>query len=376
MGLFTGAQARALIVACRQAVALAGSSVARMCGLLAAVLLMPFVTAVESHAGADASVRVAVTSKPVHSLVAQVMEGVAAPLLIVEGSSSAHTFTLKPSGARAIAESGLFIRVSEGMEPFTRKLVEGLPRDVTVLTLADAHLGVTLLTQRTSGTFESHSHGEEEDGHSGHDAHDDDHDHESGHKHDHAHGHDEQHVKTSVSDPAGVAMDGHVWLDPENARAIVAGVAKTLSAKWPQHAAAFTANAGKADAALENLEREIAAGLDTVKGKPFIVFHDAYQYFEHRFGIAAAGAVTLSPDHPPSAKRLTEVRQKLRTLQAACIFAEPNFQPKLLAAVAEGAPVRTGTLDPEGQSLEPGPELYGQLMRALARDLKSCLASS
>lgn len=368
MRLFTGAQARAPVASCGQAFAWAASGVVRLNVLVAAVLLMALVTPAESRAGADASVQVAVTSKPVHSLVAQVMDGVAAPLLIVEGASSAHTFTLKPSAARAIAQSALFIRVSEGMEPFTRKLVEGLPKDVTVLTLADTHLGVTLLARRTSGTFEAHSHGEEDHGH---DVDDDGHDHKSEHNHDDAHVGDHD----GDTEP-GAAMDGHLWLDPENARAIVGAVAKALSAKWPQHAAVFTANAVKADAALADLEREIAAGLDPVKGKPFIVFHDAYQYFEHRFGLAAAGAVTLSPDHPPSAMRLTQVRQKLRTLQAACIFAEPNFQPKLLAAVAEGASVRTGTLDPEGQSLEPGPELYAQLMRALARDLKSCLASS
>lgn len=157
---------------------------------------------------------------------------------------------------------------------------------------------------------------------------------------------------------------------------MVAAVANTLSAKWPQHAAQFKANAAKADMELAALEAEIATQLSALKGKPFIVFHDAYQYFEHRFGVAAAGAVTLSPDQPPSAKRLTEVRQKLRTLHAACVFAEPQFQPKLLAAVAEGSEVRTGTLDPEGQTLQPGPALYAQLMRDLARDLRSCLTPS
>jgi zinc transport system substrate-binding protein len=297
---------------------------------------------------AEGPVRVTVTSKPIHSLVAQVMEGLAPPLLIVEGASSAHTFTLKPSAARAIAGSAMFIRVSERMEPFTRKLIEGLPKDVSVLTLADTHLGVTLLPQRLSGTFQSH---ERHEAHDHNDGHDEDADH-------------------------GSAADGHLWLDPQNARAIVHAVAKALAAKWPQYAAQFKDNAAKADAALVDLEAELSVQLAPIKDKPFIVFHDAYQYFEHRFGVVAVGAVTLSPDQPPSAKRLTEVRQKLRTLHAACIFAEPQFQPKLLAAVTEGTTVRTGTLDPEGQALEPGPGLYAQLMRTLARDLASCLTPS
>lgn len=315
--------------------------------VLAAVLLWAAV--LSAPVAAEMPLRVAVTSKPIHSLVAQVMDGVAFPLLIVEGANSAHTFTLKPSVARAIAESAMFIRVSERVEPFTRKLVEGLPENVTVLTLADAHLGVRLLPQRLSGAFEAHVHGGD--------------------------GHDDIDEAAKVHATHG-AMDGHLWLDPENARAIVAAVAKALAYKWPQHAEQFAANAANAGAALAELESEITAELAGLEGKPFIVFHDAYQYFEHRFGLAAAGAITLSPDQPPSAKRLTEVRQKLRTLQAACIFAEPQFQPKLLAAVAEGSSARTGTLDPEGQSLEPGPGLYAQLMRDLVRDLKSCLASS
>ncbi len=304
----------------------------------------------------DVPVRVAVTSKPIHSLVAQVMEGVASPLLIVEGASSAHTFSLKPSAARAIAGSGMFIRVSERMEPFTRKLVEGLPKDVTVLTLADTHLGVTLLPQRLSGTFEAHAnHEARHSGHDSNDSHDDDGDDDGGHD---------------------AATDGHLWLDTQNARAMVQAVAEALAAKWPQHALQFNGNAAKSQASIAALEDELSAQLAPIRQKPFIVFHDAYQYFEHRFGLVAAGAVTLSPDRPPSAKRLTQVRQKLQTLDAACIFAEPQFQPKLLAAITEGTDVRTGTLDPEGQALEPGPGLYAQLMRTLAHDLAACFTQS
>ncbi len=327
---------------------------AMVVSLLAAALLC-IAGAKLGLAAGDTPVSVAVTSKPIHSLVAQVMEGVASPLLVVEGASSAHTFSLKPSAARAIAGSAMFIRVSERMEPFTRKLVEGLPKDVTVLTLADSHLGVTLLPQLLSGTFEAHAHHEAR--HSSHDS-------------------DDSNDSNDDVGSHGPATDGHLWLDPQNARAMVQAVAKALAAKWPQHATQFNGNAAKSEASIAALEEELSAQLAPIRRKPFIVFHDAYQYFEHRFGIVAAGAVTLSPDRPPSAKRLTEVRQKLQTLQAACIFAEPQFQPKLLAAVTEGTAVRTGTLDPEGQALEPGPGLYAQLMRTLAHDLTACFTPS
>lgn len=297
-------------------------------------------------AAGDAAVRVTVTTKPVHSLVAQVMEGVAEPLLIVDGAASAHTFTLRPSSARAVADASVFIRVSDKAEPFTRKLVEGLPKNVLVLSLADEKLGVNLLAQRESGAFDAHVHDAEGQG---------------GEREPHG-ADDRDHI------------DAHIWLDPQNAKAIVAAVARVLGSKWPQHAAAFTANAEKTAAHLDALTAEVAASLAPLKAKPFVVFHDAYQYFEVRFGLPAAGAITLSPDQPPSAKRLTQVREKIRSLHAGCVFAEPGFQPKLLAAVTEGEAVYTGNLDPEGQSLTPGPKLYEQLLRNLSRDLQACLA--
>lgn len=295
-------------------------------------------------AAADEAVHVSVTTKPVHSLVAQVMDGVALPQLIVDGSSSAHTFALKPSSIRAITSGGVFVRVSEATEPFTHKLVEGLPKDVEVLTLADEKLGLKLMPQRHGGSFEPHVHDE-----------------------DAAHGneHDDEGL--------GGGIDGHVWLDPENAKAIVRAVARTLSQRWPEHATAFASNGANAIARLDALSADVAREVAPLQGKPFIVFHDAYQYFESRFGLAALGAITLSPDRPPSAMRLTEVRGKIVDLGAKCVFSEPGFQPKLLAAVVEGTTAHTASLDPEGQALQAGPELYAKLMRGLAKGLKECL---
>ena len=287
--------------------------------------------------------KVVVTTKPVHALVAGVMAGVAEPTLVVDGSASPHTFTLKPSVARAINSAEVFIRVSEQLEPFTRKVAEALPKSVTFVTLADANVGVKLLEQRTSGTFEQHGDAEHDD-HAGHD-------HEA-------------------------RYDAHIWLDPANAKAIVDVVAQTLAAKFPAHAAAFNTNATTLLAKIDALSSEIEKDLAPFKDKPFIVFHDAYQYFEKRFGLAAAGSVTLSPDQQPSAKRLTAVRKKIAELGAVCVFSEPGFQPNLIKAVTEGTKARAGTLDPEGVALTPGPELYFDLMRGLAKSAIDCLAQS
>jgi zinc transport system substrate-binding protein len=110
-----------------------------------------------------------------------------------------------------------------------------------------------------------------------------------------------------------------------------------------------------------------------VAGKPFIVFHDAYQYFENRFGVTAAGSITVSPESIPGVQRITEIQTKVRSLGATCVFAEPQFEPKLVTVVAEGSTAKTGVLDPEGAALTNGPELYFQLIDGLTVALKDCL---
>lgn len=295
--------------------------------------------------------KVVVTIKPVHALVSRLMDGIGVPQLVVDGSASPHTFTLKPSTARAINDADIFVRVSDSLEPFTRKIVTSLPQSVTVVTLAGAD-GVKLLDQRKGGTFEKHVHGHEaeEEAHSDHADEHEDHD-----------DHDED------------GKDGHLWLDPQNAKAIVADVAKAIAARYPDYAEKVQHNAAALDADLDALDGELAAKLKGSHGKPFIVFHDATQYFENHFGLSAAGSITVSPDVPPSARRLTEVRQKISSLGAVCVFTEPSFQPNLVAAVTEGTHARAGTLDAEGQMLTPGPNLYFDLMRGMAHNLAGCL---
>jgi zinc transport system substrate-binding protein len=294
---------------------------------------------------------VVVTIKPIYALVSEVMDGVGTPTLLVGGSASPHTFTLRPSTARAINDADVFIRVSDGLEPFTRKIAEALPPGVKMLTLADAP-GLTLLDQRHGGTFEPHVHGHEgAEAHADHGAHgdhdDDDHDEEG--------------------------KDGHIWLDPQNAKAIVAIVTKTLASRYPEYAAKFASNAAALDKRLDGLDHELSAELSGARNKPFIVFHDATQYFETHFGLNAAGSITVSPDVPPSGRRLTQVRQKIESLGAVCVFSEPEFQPRLVQAVTEGTKARSGTLDAEGVMLKPDPDLYFTLMRGLAHNLTSCL---
>ncbi|KRB01551.1 zinc transporter [Devosia sp. Root685] len=285
---------------------------------------------------------VVASTKPVHSLVAAVMAGVGEPALIVKGAASPHTYSLRPSDASALESADIVFWTGHGMELFLADALKTLSTKAETVELAESP-GIELLPMREGGAFEPHSHGDE------------DHDHD----HDHAHEHEEG--------------DMHFWLDPENAKLMVTNIAQVLSKADPENAATYNANAETEIAALGALETEIAATVAGVKDKPFIVFHDAYQYFEKRFGLEVAGSITVSPEAMPGAARVDELRTKVSELGATCVFAEPNFEPAIVRTIVEGSEAKAGVLDPEGSTLAEGPGLYGDLLRGIAAGLVDCL---
>ena len=313
-------------------------------------LLAPFalLTTALLSTTAMAAPDVVASIKPVHSLVAAVMAGVGEPTLIVKGSASPHTYALKPSDAGALESADIVFWTGHGMELFLADALETLATDAIVVELAESP-GITLLSVREGGAFEAHAH--EGEGHG-----DEEHDH--GHE-EHDHEHEEG--------------DMHFWLDPENAKLMVTHIATTLAEVDPENATAYQANAEAELVRLDELEAELAATLAPVADKPFIVFHDAYQYFEARFGLTLAGSVTVTPEVMPGAARIDELKAKVAELGATCVFAEPNFEPTIIAAITEGSPAQSGVLDPEGGALAEGPDLYPTLLRGLATSLVDCL---
>ncbi|KXO74100.1 zinc ABC transporter substrate-binding protein ZnuA [Brucella anthropi] len=317
---------------------------------------------------------VVVSIKPLHSIVSAVMQGVGEPKLIVQGAGSEHVYSLKPSDAEAIEHAKVIFWAGPSMETFLDKPIDTLGDGAKVVALGEAD-GLTKLKFREGGPFEAHDHGHEghDHGAEGHDhAHNDKkdaadadkgHNHaaeasESGHEHHHGHG----------------EYDLHFWLDPQNGKVLATDIARTLSESDPEHAAQYEKNAKDYGEKLDALTKDVASELEPVKDKPFIVFHDAYQYFENRFGVKAAGSITVSPEKAPGAARIKEIHEKIETLGATCVFSEPQFEPKLVKTVIDGTDAKTGVLDPLGAELKDGPDLYPQLIRNLADSLKDCLS--
>ena len=166
----------------------------------------------------------------------------------------------------------------------------------------------------------------------------------------------------------------HVWLDPHNAGVMARTVAEVLAEVDPAHAAVYARNAEDVVRRLDALQEHIEARVAPARGRPFVMFHDAYRYFEDRFGLAAAGSVVVSPEQAPGVRRIRDLRRKVRELGVVCVFAEPQFQPRLVATVIEGTQARAGLLDPLGADIASGPELYFTLLRNLAESFAGCLA--
>ena len=315
---------------------------------------------------AMADIKVVTSIKPVHSLVSGVMVGVGVPSLIIDGAGSPHTYSLKPSQAKQLQDAKLVFWMGDELETFLEGPIENIAQNATAIKLIDAH-GLKKIKFREGGMFDDH----------GHDDHDE-HDHEKHDDHD-----DEKHAKKEHDDHGDHdghddhghgEFDPHVWLDPVNAKAIVHEIEEALVKADPEHASIYEANAHKMMEKLDTLTAELREELEPVHEKGFIVFHDAYQYFEQRFDIAAIGSITVSPEVMPGAERVSELREKILELNATCVFSEPQFEPKLVETLVEGTGARTGVLDPLGATLAKGPDLYFQLIRNMASSLKKCLS--
>lgn len=336
---------------------------------------------------AHADVNVVASIKPVHSLVAAVMDGVGDPGLIMDGAGSPHNSALKPSQAQMLESADIVFWIGHELEAFLEKPLETIAANARSVELIDAH-GLVRLPFREGGAFDDHGHDEAADhddhGHEKAEADHDEHDHDD-HAHDKAeadhddHGHDDHGHEQAEAGHEGHdhgAFDSHIWLDPVNAKAMVEEINEALAEADPANAARYAANAKAVMTRLDTLVTEVSAELAPIHDKGFIVFHDAYQYFEKRFNVTASGSITVSPEVLPGAERITEIRARVEELGASCVFAEPQFEPKLVATVTEGTRAKSGVIDPLGAGLDAGPEQYFNTIRAMATSIRTCLSEA
>ena len=297
---------------------------------------------------AKADIKVVTTIKPLHSLISSVMEGVGEPSLIIEGTSNPHTFVFKPSHAQMLEEADIVFWIGEDLEAFMEKPLDSLADNATKISFMELS-SIEKLKFREENIFDDH----DDHGHDDHDGHEDEHE---GHDDHDGHNHGE--------------FDAHIWLDPSNAIKMVLEISHELSEADPDNAAKYEQNENKTIASINNLINEINSFIP--KDASYVVFHDAYQYFENRFGVASAGALTLNPDVLPGAKQIDAIQDLIQDENIKCIFSEPQYNPKIIETLAADMKISTGIMDPLGAFIDQGPEMYQNLILDIANSLKDC----
>ena len=367
------------------------------------LIIIPILTLTTFFTSVKAEIKVVASIKPIHSLATYLMEGVAKPKLIVDGYASPHGFALKPSHAKMLQEADLIFWVGEDLESFLEKPLNTIAKKAENIELMEIK-GLNKLKFRERNIFDGHDdhdHGHKEDKHKedDHDDHDhkkkdghkeddhDDHDHKKkdGHKEDdHDHGHkkkddhddhdDHGHKKKDDHDDHEGHNHGehdpHIWLDPINAKVILNEMVEHLIENDPNNASTYKSNLNKALKDLDKLTVDVMTELN--KSTPSIVFHDAYQYFEERFNVKVLGAFTVNTDVMPGAEQLAEIREIIEHDKITCIFSEPQFNPDIINAVAKDMDIKTGVLDPLGATLDPGKDLYFDLIKNMSKSFKGC----
>ena len=286
-----------------------------------------------SYSSLNAEVKVVTTIKPIHSLVAGVMDGLGSPSLIVDGSNSPHNFSLKPSHAKMIEDAEIIFWAGEDLETFMIKPLESIANNATKVSFMDLD-SIIKLKFKEENILEVEGY-------------DDDHD-----KH------------------ADGEFDAHIWLDPKNAIEIVNEIAKTLSLKDPNKKNVYYSNAEKLNHSLNELIKKINLSIN--KDARFIVFHDAYQYFEKRFDVSSAGALILNEEALPSAKRVSEIHKIIKKQNINCIISEPQFNPNIIKSIAQDSSILTRSFDPLGSSFDTNKNLYFEMILSLSNSLKDC----
>jgi zinc transport system substrate-binding protein len=283
---------------------------------------------------AQAAPKVVTSIVPLHSLVSSVMEGVGTPELLMQGQNSEHNASFTPQQIADMAHADAVFMIGNNLET---KLGE--------ISGTDTVGGKTFIKMNETNSLITHAIREggtwEPDG--------------------------------DEPPSTGISADPHIWLDPENAKLMVKTIADTLDKADPTNANLYDANATKTLAELDHLEADLKTQLAAAQHKPFIVFHDAYQYFEHRFGVTAVGSISNFSATPPSAQRLEEIHNKINSSNAACVFREPQFTDAAVQTVIEGTKAKSSVLDPIGADLKPGSTAYSELLQKIAQNLEECL---
>lgn len=299
-------------------------------------IFVAFVASFLLIGSAQADVKVLTSIKPLQLIAAAVQDGVAIPEVLLPPGASPHNYALRPSDVRKVQSVDLVYWIGPSMEGFLPRVLNGR----TLPSVAVQDLPGLKLRRFAE---DSHSHAEEADEH--------DHDHRPG------------------------SLDAHLWLSPVNARVIAAKMAADLSAADPANAARYQSNLKAFDERLDALDLRLKARLAGIAGKPYFVFHEAFDYFEDAYGLKHTGVFSVAAEVQPGAQHVSAMRTRLQEVGKTCVFSEPPLRPRLAETLVAGLPVKLAELDALGGYTPATAQGYEQVLEKLGNDLAGCLES-
>ena len=294
-----------------------------------------------------AQATVVTSIKPLGFIASSIADGVTDTEIIVPTGASPHDYNLKPSDVQKLKSAELIFWIGKDVDAFLEKSIHQVDQQ-NVLAIADITGVKELLTKS-----EHHHHDE----------------HES-HEHSHDHAHDGHHHEV---DENGLTINWHVWYSPEISKLAAAQLADKLAEKYPSQKAKITENLANFNRTLDEQSAKIKGQLAAYQDKGFYVFHDAYGYFNDAYGLKQTGAFTINPLVAPGAQTLAHIKEEIEAHKVSCIFAEPQFTPKVIDTLSKNTGVHVGRLDPIGDGISLGKNAYGNFMQFTADSYAECL---
>lgn len=295
--------------------------------------------------------------KPLGFIVSSIADGVTGTQVLVPAGASPHDYNLKLSDIQKVKSADLVVWIGEDIDSFLDKPISQIERK-KVITIADLADVKPLLSK----AHHEHFH---EDG---------DHDHKHEHKHDHKHEHKHDHEHHDHDHHEGLTTNWHVWYSPAISKIVAQKVADKLTVQFPDKKALIAQNLSDFNRTLAEQSEKITAQLANVKDKGFYVFHDAYGYFNDAYGLKQTGYFTINPLVAPGAKTLAHIKEEIDEHKVNCLFAEPQFTPKVIESLAKNTKVNVGQLDPIGDKVTLGKNSYATFLQSTADSYMECLA--
>jgi len=163
---------------------------------------------------------------------------------------------------------------------------------------------------------------------------------------------------------AANSLDPHIWLSPPLVKKQVRAILAALQEIDPDHHLIYEANYQKFFAEIADLDSELKKIMSDKRGLQFMVFHPAWGYFAHTYGLQQV-PVEIEGKNPKPAQ-LKELIEHARENDIKTIFTQPQLS-------ARSAEIIAREIDGQIVLADPLAEDWADNLRKVARQINAQL---